>query len=407
MAMTPAWSLTSDGPRFRVLGRMWMEGIAFIPPLYPFFLGVIDTLSGTDAIWPIRIVQSALGGVTILLTGTLARRLAPSGLADRAAILAALLAAFTPPLLLADLTVMSESLAALLTAAFLAATGNRPVRAAGSGLLLGLLALCRAQLAGFVLLRGVLLGFVGRSDRAARRAAIITTLAAVAGIAPWTVRNARVVGGFVPVSNNGGYNFWKSFHDGTTGTESRYGRPAFVALPERELDAAGWRAGFGWIREHPLRAAALAIPKQGYLWGIERLFFIGLRDGLWGPVPWPVAALTAAAIPATQIFWIFFAPAGLILAPASRLRREILMLIGFTMALHFVFNAEARYHVPLLPPLLAAAAVGALSLRRRGRDMREGRLARRASWIGLGLIGGFWAWEIAGEWPEMSRLLGA
>lgn len=83
------------------------------------------------------------------------------------------------------------------------------------------------------------------------------------------------------------------------------------------------------------------------------------------------------------------------------------MLVGFTMALHLVFNAEARYHVPLLPSLLAAASAGALALPRARRDTREGRLARRASWSALLLVGAFWAWEIAAEWPEIARVMGA
>src|SRR3989442_209496 len=75
-------------------------------------------------IGPVSIAQSLMGGLTILLTGILAGRFAPPATSRRASIVAASLASFAPPLVLADLTLMSESLAAFLIAAFLAAAGR-------------------------------------------------------------------------------------------------------------------------------------------------------------------------------------------------------------------------------------------------------------------------------------------
>ncbi|MEE9227284.1 MAG: hypothetical protein V3U66_06075, partial [Acidobacteriota bacterium] len=119
---TPSWSVTTDGARFLRLAASRMADTAFLPPLYPCFLILVEFLLG-PGIPPIRIAQSILGGVSIYLTAILAGRFALPENSGRAATFAALLAAFTPPLVLADLTVMSESLTAVLLAAYLAISG--------------------------------------------------------------------------------------------------------------------------------------------------------------------------------------------------------------------------------------------------------------------------------------------
>jgi len=84
---TPAWTLSTDGVRFVRLAATGMEGTAFIPPLYPFFIRAVGALAGTAALAPLRLTQSILGGATILLAATLARRLAPERVSGRAATL--------------------------------------------------------------------------------------------------------------------------------------------------------------------------------------------------------------------------------------------------------------------------------------------------------------------------------
>jgi len=422
VAATPSWSLTDDGARFAALAKLGMAGTAFVPPLYVGFLAAVRRVAG-EGVAPVRIAQSLLGGITILLTGILAGRLARPEMARRASALAALLAAFAPPLLLADLTVMSESLAALLTAAYLVASGGAHRsgwRAAGAGgIFLGLGALCRSPIFAYTLIRGAVLSVVERGGRPARAAALATTVVALLVVAPWAARIARLFGRFVPVSTNGGYNFWKSFHPASTGTESGYDHSLFKPLDERDMDAVGYREGMKFIRERPERAVGLAFLKEGHLWGLERTFFIGWRNGTWGPLPFAVAALLVLAIPATQIFWVFFAPWGLARAPSSPTRREGLLLLGFTCALHVVFNAEARYHVPLLPLLLAAASAGAvqrIGLQARapdaGREHGRGtegwseRLATILPWAISTPVVAFWACEVLVERAEIARLLG-
>jgi len=405
---TPGWSLSTDGVRFVHLASTGMEGTAFVPPLYPFFIRAVAAIAGTFEPAPVRIVQSILGGATILMSALLARRLAPAAAAERAATIAAVLTAFTPPLLLADLTVMSESLLALLTSAWLVcatapghdAASSGPARSLLPGFVLGLLSLCRAPMLLYAAVRPALLA-AGRAARPAAGALLVSAVALLV-VLPWTLRNQALFGKVIPVSTNGGYNFWKSFNEASTGTESGYDLALFRDLPETDYDAAGYREGARFIAEHPWRALALVPLKIGHFFGLERSFLIGVREGFWGPIPRWALLLAALTIPATQILWLSFAPRGLIAAPAGPARREVLMLAGFCVALHVVFNAEARYHVPLLPAFLAAAAAGIA-----GRGTGEARLSRRANTLCVLFVlavVAFWAYEVFVEWEHIAAL---
>jgi len=401
---TPAWSLSTDGVRFVRLAATGMEGTAFIPPLYPFFIRAVGALAGTAALAPLRLTQSILGGATILLAATLARRLAPERVSGRAATLAAALVAFAPPLLLADLTVMSESLLALLTTAWLVVVSRPASPRSGwaaaivPGILLGLMALCRAPMLLYAVVRPALPAAPGRTVTRA----LAVSAVAIMLVLPWALRNQLLFGKFVPISTNGGYNFWKSFNDASTGTESGFDLSLFSALEEADYDAAGYAEGLRFIGEHPWRALGLVPLKIGHFFGLERFFFIGVREGFWGPVPRWAVLVAALLIPATQILWLAFAPVGFAAAPAGGARREILLLAGFSVALHVVFNAEARYHVPLLPAFLAAAAAGIVA---RGAGVV--RLSRRASALCILLVllvVAFWAYEVFVEWEHLSSL---
>ena len=400
---TPDWSLTTDGRRFFVLARSGMEGTAFVPPLYPLFVRLVWRLAG-DGIPAVRLVQAVAGGVTVFLTGLLAGRLAPEARrARRCALWGAGLAAAAPSLVFTDVVLLGEWLTGLLLMGFLVATdcmareGGLAVRSAVvAGVLSGLSALTRAPLVGWIGGRALLAGLRAGERRGRVRAAAVA-LAALATIAPWTLRNAAVFGRLVPVSTNGGYNFWKSFHPSCEGTENsrNIDYSVLAGIPEGQLDAWGFRQGLVFIRKDPLRVVPLALLKQGYFWGTERLFAIGVRDGTWGPMSRPVVLAVGAALALTQLLWLLLAPAGLAAARAGPLRSDVLLLIAWTAATHLVFIGEARYHMPLVPMLLAASAgtIAGGSASGAIRGWTRLRLATLTAAIALPIMA-FWAFEV-------------
>jgi len=159
---------------------------AFHLPLFPTVLAAFS-LVGLDSETAHMVVGCALGALTVVLVGTIARRLA----GDAAGLAAALIAALYPGLVMNDSVLLSESLTGpTIAAALLAALHLRARPSAGRALLLGALiglaALNRSEAILLVLLLGVPALLPARSVRLAALVCLATALA----IAPWVIRNA-------------------------------------------------------------------------------------------------------------------------------------------------------------------------------------------------------------------------
>jgi 4-amino-4-deoxy-L-arabinose transferase-like glycosyltransferase len=159
---------------------------AFHLPLFPTMLAAFS-LVGLDSQTAHMIVGSALGALTVVLVGFVARRLA----GDVAGLAAAGIAAVYPALVMNDSVLLSESLTGPTVAAALLAAlhlHDRPSwkRALLLGGLIGLAALNRSEALLLVVLLGVPAVLPSRSVRLAG----LVCLAAALTIAPWVIRNA-------------------------------------------------------------------------------------------------------------------------------------------------------------------------------------------------------------------------
>jgi hypothetical protein len=159
---------------------------AFHLPLFPTILAAFS-LVGLDSQTAHMIVGCALGALTIVLVGLVARRLA----GDVAGLSAAAIAAIYPPLVMNDAVLLSESLTGPTVAGSLLAAlhlRDRPTawRALLLGGLIGLAALNRSE----ALLLVVLLGLPAVLPSRSVRIGALVCLAAAVTIAPWVVRNA-------------------------------------------------------------------------------------------------------------------------------------------------------------------------------------------------------------------------
>jgi hypothetical protein len=108
---------------------------------------------------------------------------------------------------------------------------------------------------------------------------------AIAILAPWTIRNYVVLGRFIPISTNGGFNFWRGNNALTTGSPwTETGAPLWTtdeiwAELEPKLDSVKdfdkensdthSREAFRWIKEHPAQAAVLSLKKAAILWTVD------------------------------------------------------------------------------------------------------------------------------------------
>src|SRR4051794_1728985 len=215
-----------------------------------------------------RIVEAVLGAAGVALLGVVAWQLWGTAVA----LIAAGLATLYPALIVIGLPLESEALFVVLElAAVAAALRARSTAALGwvvlAGALAGVGTLTRNN--GLVLLLPLaLLVWTGRprppAPALARPLALIA--AALLVVTPWTVRNAIVLGGFVPVASNLGQTLAGTYNAESARHYYRWRSPTLLparrraqlrAMTEPQRSASLQEDGLRYIRAHP--AAPLVV----------------------------------------------------------------------------------------------------------------------------------------------------
>lgn len=265
----------------------------YYPPGYPLFLGavqwVLDRVGlGEHLATGAGLVQALLGGVAAGAAVVAGRRLGAAlpggaGSVRTVGLVAGLVLALWPNLVLYTATLLSEPLFVAALAVFLAAllsVGDLRSPAPGIvaiGLLaLGLAALTRPQVLLVVPAVAVAWSLAGVGVRRVLGGTAVLLAATAVVVVPWTVRNAVVMGHLVVLSTNGGDNLCIGFHDGATGgfvlvdecaTDERYvDGPDAEVRRDRELQERATT----WIREHPGQLPSLSIRKLAVTFGDDR-----------------------------------------------------------------------------------------------------------------------------------------
>jgi hypothetical protein len=226
----PVW----DGRYFDAFARRLARGEGYVVPVeghgealratahypvgYPAALALAYRLLG-DHVGVAFLLQCALGAALVAVI----HEIAGSVSGPRAARAAGLVTALHPGLVLGAPLVMAEPLAALLYAALVACMLHVPAHlgaAALGGLVAGFATLVRPQT---LLLAPALLAVAlgSASTSTPRRRSLAAVLLVVgtltAAVAPWSLRNARVLDGPALVSTNGGWNLAIGALPGATG----------------------------------------------------------------------------------------------------------------------------------------------------------------------------------------------
>jgi 4-amino-4-deoxy-L-arabinose transferase-like glycosyltransferase len=337
-------------------------------PGYPAFLALLG-VSGRSEVTParVKVVQSILGGLAVLLLAALARIAA----GDRSAAICAWMAAVYPPLVWMPAYTLSEALylpLALLCALLLtvgAAEGPLRKRLPGrihldhsltAGLIAGAGALVRPGLLVFIPAAALWL-----ARRRQLASGIAFALAATLVIAPWTVRNLRHYGRFVLIASEGGVTFWTGNHPLARGEGDLAANPdlkraelAFRAahpdLTAEQLEPLYYREAIGHIRNDPGWWLTLEARKAFYtVVPIGPSYTLHSTKYLLATVV-PYAALVPLAI------------AGLVMIQRSGRPPEPFYLLAASVVLtSLIFFPQERFRLPVIDPLVvlgAAAAIG-------------------------------------------------
>jgi 4-amino-4-deoxy-L-arabinose transferase-like glycosyltransferase len=334
------------------------------PPFYPFFLaGVYGTWGYSHA--AVQGVQALVGAGTTVLVWALARRLH-----SRSAVLAGLLAALYGPLVAISSEVMSETWftfwGALSLWLLLDASGGRggKWRSLIGGVAIGLAGLTRPV--GLLLWPAFALTAFLRLGRRAWGPVLWVGLAAALAVLPWTLRNYRVHGEWVPIATHGGFILarsnaaqpaWRQEHG--WGIEESF----FRQIPsEVERDRHWYQQGMDFIRAHPGAYLRLVGERFLRLW-----YFLRPEYNFWFALVLPLALVG---------FWRYGLQGDFLLVSAY----AGLSILVFCTLLY----GSTRFRLPLEPFFLIFAAAFVRDAADRWGWRRVGGMA--AAWVGLHLL---------------------
>jgi 4-amino-4-deoxy-L-arabinose transferase-like glycosyltransferase len=408
VAVTPNYAIVHDardydaharsiaaGEGFARLGPGPSRVTAFRPPAYPILLAGVYSLTGHETkadqqrVVAGRVANALVGTAIVALIGVLALQV----FGRRVALAAMALAAVYLPLILVGGALMSEPLfAALLLGALTAAlahrrSGRHRLRwALLAGVLGGLATLTRAN--GMILLLPLALAVWDARPRWTREAlALPAVLVAVAilTVAPWTIRNERVLGALVPVSTQLGTSLAGTYNDvARTDMQHPGAWRSLRRVPQYQyLTAPGpWRRTGEAQLERRLRAVALryAADHPGYvagvvLWNTRRA--LDLAGLSWSRHTYSTVSVDPAWADAGVVcFWLVgaLALAGALLTRAGRRTPLPVVLVPALLYLSVVFLAfeTPRYRTGIDPFVVLLAAVALVT----GADALRSRRSR-------------------------------
>ncbi len=349
-------------------------GLAYWPPGFPLFLALWFAIFGFKP-WVPLLVNLCLFGVTLVVVERFARRIGGTSASKLASMLLVpwptmvMIAAFSGkellivPLLCLVLLTFSHALQSTARGAEFAWLGL-------TGLVLGAMSLTQPS---FLLFVFVLVLYDYMSSRELLRAAIrsvVTVVALCAVILPWTARNHRVLGAWIPVSTNGGDVFYRSNNPLATGAYTPRGEQSLDSLDELSRGKVGFRLGVEWIRSHPGAFLSLGFRKQILFLGDDAqgayetlkrgLGIGGLGYALWKALSnmywWALWALILLMIAAN---WRTFLSGDTSLT-------AVMLSVLYLVAIHSVFESGGKYHEPLigLVAVLAGQVVATPSVTR-------------------------------------------
>lgn len=370
----------------------------FRAPLYPYFLGFLFRLFGQNLL-AVRLVQAALGSVTVVLIYHLAVRLGGS----RVGIAAGLIAAVYGPLIFfdAELLIPVLFLPLVVGALILALRARDRMKLplwAVSGFLLGMACIARPNVLVFAPAVVAWIAWEVRDRRRWATAAATWVLAFLVPVLGVTARNAVVGGEAVLIASQGGANFyignnpradgktatslgeigavdrkWTLYEDSVRlsarqGAERELGRP----LTAGEVSRFWFGKGFAWIADDPIGWIGLTSRKAYFLANgheipSNRQIY---RPRAWSRVLGVLLIPTPIGLPWGIVFPL--AAAGLVWATLGRrgeadehetaigrrATHRLLFLYGIVYALTVIgFFVTARHRLPLVPILIPYAAL--------------------------------------------------
>lgn len=337
------------------------------PPLTAIVLTPVSALWRTDNVLQMRFLMSALGVGVVVIIGLLGRQIG----GNRVGWSAATLAAVYPYLWVNDGLIMSETLAAGLTAAAVLLTYRLRARpgvavAVGLGVVCGLAALTRAELALLAPLLVIPTAAALRSLNTSTRAMLAVVVLAVTAIvvAPWTLWNWARFDEPVLISTNEGIALLGSscpnvFYGAATGLTDLRCLPDPPPAGDQSVQSRVYRDdALEYIGNHSARVPFVLLARAGRTWSVFRpADMLTVNEGEGRP-RWVTGLGLAFYYP-----MVVLAIGGLVI----RIRRRasvwplIVPAVVVTVGTLIAYG-QTRFRVPAEPSIVVLAAFALVAL---------------------------------------------
>ena len=353
-----------DGLARMVLdGRPWTD--SFRGPVYPLFLALLYALPGPDLLIA-RLGQAGVGAACAVLTTVLATTFVNR----RGALIAGLIVAVYPALVLSTIYLITEGLYTfLLVATLLAARRMNAVHAAAAGVVAALAALTRSigvALVPAIVMSNMLQGWRERRWSRPAAASALLVLGCVVTLTPWLRHTSRVSGGLM-LDSASPYNVLIGNNPRATGRLEMTGGDWVIvtylagSVNEAERNRRAIGHSWAWITSNPRAWLSLVPVKAWNLYGLEGrehawVYSIGYFGERRSATVWLWGVLLLASFPllATAATVGLFRP-GLTRQSTGS---QFVVLIVLVTLLHIISFGESRFHLPLVPVLAVLAVRG-------------------------------------------------
>jgi 4-amino-4-deoxy-L-arabinose transferase-like glycosyltransferase len=345
---------------------------AYWPVGYPAFLAAIYRLAGHDLL-VVKLLQAVLSVCTIVVV----YKIGALVFNDIVARLATLMLSFSPNQIAYVSVLMSEVLFTFLLAvalylwALFRSRASAPLTYGWVGIVLALACYVRPIP---LLLPGLLFAYdlCAGSHRLKRVKEYFFLLVCMGlAIAPWTLRNWKVLGHPIVLSTNGGINFLMGNNPNATGKYQEIENEKVKSVWNNEVqrERVAYAEGIRFVQSHPGAFVRLALKKMYFLFHTD-------WDGVYenfretaAPVGRSVKYSLYFLCQAHYLFSLGLFCLSWLRGESWQKEASLLWLVLFYwVGIHMVIVAEPRYHFPIMPIIYVLAASSAASLIKASRS---------------------------------------
>jgi 4-amino-4-deoxy-L-arabinose transferase-like glycosyltransferase len=332
-------------------------------PVYPYVLAGLFLLSGGVNLSAVQIFQAICHGLTTFLIFLLGARL----FHRRVAILGQTLCSVHPLLIWYTAriwveTVFTLAVVVVLFAVILLVERATASRSVAAGVAMGIATLTKSILLLFPFLVGFFL--IAYRKKEGRRPAVVLMLSFLMVVAPWTLRNYRATGQFVPVHTLLGVNMIQGDAIGECWTKHPLSSLELWHHSVHEIDSLLFKSGYSPTDPEGDRILFLSSLKHNFSSPLEFIkrdlinfltfWYLGespLKSMLLASIQLPLLVCVIAVI--------------LRLWQKNMAIRVVVLLIAYFAVAHSLVNGWARFSTPIVPASLLFVSYAIMEVRQK------------------------------------------